>query len=727
MVRRAHIPVWILVYIFLFVLYIKATDLELYLDVHIKNDISLNVFHGEVPATVTVVDTYILLEYVNRLCMPHVIIGYCRMFNVYIVDLFFLERYRNSNKLEAIMRNISSATRVPAIVYRIILLFIYMCVCLTIDQMPLNMWHHTSDTPVPSILLDYDRYIFAYLHIFIWLPRTIELMCCVQLIALYLCEANHDTIYCTYVIKEHVLWGEQTINVTYIQVYMYDKAISGWVEQPPKPYVSGLHILKVMHDLDKEMVLILRLRNSYQVPRTFMDGELNAECQALWSRVHDGIVRSGTVAYIPVGSSVEGGILCRMFSSDPDSSFMDFDQLRVFDNLCFTDYNTTFGPSPDHPGWYWVNKDVMCSRLANIDGYVKIFSITKIRPLNELDVTFKHRMKRSGPALTQMFTMLDHTDNSELKLSADTVFACQLDFWPPEVADWLTRTRQWPSQDVVDQISQQPCFLVHKPPSTRPEDMDKWSLSFTLAEQMLCMRRSEGMKLTYFCFKAIFYTCLHVKVDDKEFSSYLCKTVMMWALEELHPGQWTDENLLTNLLFLFSKLDEHIKCKHLPHYFIPDLNVMRDIPESMFAIIRDRVKRYNLLSIDLSIVCPDKSDNELWDFITSIQEQANVINTWQTIADRTMDTMGWKPSNNHDNQEIIIEDPDEHTRSRIFWRAVLQMCDISRSSIDFPVNIPPGFTTEKEYIKFHIEESCHDELIYFESAQRDVECMLQAY
>ena len=86
-------------------------------------------------------------------------------------------------------------------------------------------------------------------------------------------------------------------------------------------------------------------------------------------------------------------------------------------------------------------------------------------------------------------------------MSKDTVFACQLDFWPPEAADWLTRIRQWPSQDVVDQISQQPCFLVHKPPSTRPEDMDKWSLSFTLVEQT--MRRREGMRLTYFYFKAI--------------------------------------------------------------------------------------------------------------------------------------------------------------------------------------------------------------------------------
>ena len=565
MVRFAHIPVWILVYIFLFVLYIKATGLELYLDVHIKNDISLNVFHGEVPATVTVVDTYIWLKYVSILCMPHVISVCCRMFNVWIVNLLFLERHRNSYTLENIMKNISSATRIPAVVYRIIMLYVYMCVCLTIDQMPLNMWHK-SDMPV-SILLDYDRYIFAAL---IWFSRTIKLICCVELIAVYLCEAKHDTIF-SYSMKGHMILDDQTIIVTYLQKYIYNPELSGWVKHPPKPYVNGLQILKVMHDLDREMVVTLRRMNSYQVPRTFMDGEQNTECQALWSRVHAGIVRSGTISYIPVGSSVEGGMLCRSFSSDPDCSLVDFDTIHVVCYLSVIDYNTTFGPDPDQPGWYWVNKDVMCPRLTNIDGYINIFTDTNPRPLNEcfgLNVTIKHHIKRSGPALTETLNIVNNTDNYQCKLSTDTVIACQLDFWPPE-------TRQWPSQDVVDQISQQPCFLVHKPPSTRPEDMGKWSLSFTLAEQMLCLRRSEGMKLTYFCFKAIFYVCLHVKIDDKEFSSYLCKTVMMWASEELPMGRWTEANLLTNLLFLFSKLNRHIVCKHLPHYFIPLLNVVK--------------------------------------------------------------------------------------------------------------------------------------------------------
>ena len=501
------------------------------------------------------------------------------------------------HKLEDAVRNIPHASPVPCAVRRSI---VYMFIFGIFDWaagvvVDLNMWR-IGDALLPS-LLGLEGYVSTML---LWLPRATTVYIFGKWIADDLCEETHGNIYMSRM-KKHVIWGEQTILVTNVQELMYDTALHDWVAHPVKPFVNGLQVLKVMHDLDRKMCVAFRRMISYQVPRTFMDGELNAECQSLWSRVYDGIALSGTVACIPVGSSVEGGIPCRMFSSDPDSSFMDIDQLRVLGNLCVTDYNTTFGPAPDNPGWYWVNKDVMCPRLTNIDGYVNIFPDAYPRPkqINSLFgnyVTLKYHMKRSGPALTKIFNMFDHTDNFECKISVDTVFACQLDFWPPEAADWLTRTRQWPSQDVVDQISQQPCFLVHKPPSTRPEDRDKWSLSFTLAEQMLCLRRSEGMKLTYFCFKAIFYMCLHVTVDDKEFSSYMCKTVMMWALEELSPGQWTEENLFTNILLLFSKLNRHIECKYLPHYFIPDLNVMRDIPENMVAIIREIIDTDNLFS-----------------------------------------------------------------------------------------------------------------------------------
>ena len=533
----------------------------------------------------------------------------------------------------------------------------------------------------------------------------------------------------SYVTKKHVILGDKTNIVANLQESMYNSEISGWVEHPPKPHISGLSSLKDLHELDMKLVVTFRRLHSYQVPRTFMDGELNAECQALWSRMqHDRIGRFDTVTCIPVGSCAEGGVLCRSYSSDPDGGLMDFDQLHVLGNLCFADYDNTFGPAPDQPGWYWVKKEAMCSQLTNSDEYVNICSNPRARPLNVHfgNATLEHYMKRSGPALTEMINMFDHTDNSEYKLSLDTVIACQLDFWPPEAAGWLTRTRQWPSQDVVDQISQQPCFLVHKPPSTRPEDMDKWSLSFTLAEQMLCLRRSEGMKLTYFCFKAIFYKCLHVTVDDTELSSYLCKTVMMWALEELPPGQWTEKNLLTNLLFLFSKLNGHIECKHLPHYFIPELNVMRNVPESMFSIIRERIYSYNLLS-DISMACPDLSDNEVSDFITHIQYQANVMNKLSIIADFAMDTMGWKPSNNHGDQEIIVKDLDEDFRISIFMVAVFQMFDIIKKPYN-PVNIPlmEEFPTKREYIKHLINRSCHDVLTYLETKLQNMECMLHA-
>ena len=79
------------------------------------------------------------------------------------------------------------------------------------------------------------------------------------------------------------------------------------------------------------------------------------------------------------------------------------------------------GPAPYHPGWYWVNKDVMCPRLTNSDGYVNIF-IDANKLTLWLKCNFKALHEQNWTNLTEMFNMLDHTDNSECKLSTDTVF-----------------------------------------------------------------------------------------------------------------------------------------------------------------------------------------------------------------------------------------------------------------------------------------------------------------
>ena len=324
-----------------------------------------------------------------------------------------------------------------------------------------------------------------------------------------------------------------------------------------------------------------------------------------------------------------------------------------------------------------------------------------------------------GPALKTIATILDTTHNSELRMSIDTVFACQLDFWPPEAADWLTRTRQWPSQDVVDQIRQQPCFLVHKPPSTRPEDMDKWSLSFTLAEQMLCLRRSEGMKLTYFCFKAIFYTCLHVKVDDKEISSYLCKTVMMWALEELPPEQWTEENLLTNLSYIFGRLFRHIELRHMPHYFIPEMNIMWDLPESIFNYVDSYINKYLLVSNPLRFL-PGANIADVVSCWFQYGIANHALRVFERELSRMYHVMGWKQPNHQFDQEIISCGPLDDLHSLAVRDAMGRACGIF-STLPRLTDV----TTEREHIRQYLEESLRTHAMRFESEYKAVECMLQ--
>ena len=109
----AYIPPWILVYICLLVLFIKATDLEFF-NVNINNYISPNVFIRIVHDTIVVADSQPLhVDNYYSLYWFHLVCIYCRFGISLIVILFFLKRHRHSNKLEAIMSNISCATRIP--------------------------------------------------------------------------------------------------------------------------------------------------------------------------------------------------------------------------------------------------------------------------------------------------------------------------------------------------------------------------------------------------------------------------------------------------------------------------------------------------------------------------------------------------------------------------------------------------------------------------------------
>ena len=254
-----------------------------------------------------------------------------------------------------------------------------------------------------------------------------------------------------------------------------------------------------------------------------------------------------------------------------------------------TDVGKLVFPVPDRPGYYRIPN---CATSIDLG---LIGSRAHWRYHNPHTGALTYTMM-NGPASTIITT---HDE-----VTVDGVYAIILTFWPPEAENWKHRSRTWPPLAVIEEILSQPSFLVHKPSSPDPEHREEWYLSFTRAERIIARKMPSVMRMTYFFFKTIFKHVFKFKVEGREFGSYLAKTTMMWACEVLDPSVWTDANLQINLSYLFISMLYCFKQTILPHYFIPELNLLQNIPPGLHTLLEIKVDRARLITAPLTCL-PD--------------------------------------------------------------------------------------------------------------------------
>ena len=172
-------------------------------------------------------------------------------------------------------------------------------------------------------------------------------------------------------------------------------------------------------------------------------------------------------------------------------------------------------------------------------------------------------------------------------MSFDDVPAARLQFWPRHAAAWITRCRLWPPQNTIQSIADEGCNVV--PRSSPGGDVQsEWRLSFSLPEASLAQLRTEEQKRAYYFFKIFFYQ--HLKCiessnpKEKPLYSYVIKTTMLWASEELPPKDPIWASLETSAQMLLFKLLGSLQTGFLPHYFVPEINLLERVGED----VRDR-------------------------------------------------------------------------------------------------------------------------------------------
>ena len=377
----------------------------------------------------------------------------------------------------------------------------------------------------------------------------------------------------------------------------------------------------------------LNILNGWHIPRSYTEKEFPE-----YKSMFDHYEKHRPSPTFNVGSCVEGTWICQALKN-PRCCY-ETDVLIVKQTL--TDEKCgKLGRHSRQPGWYWLDTSISYAMIADKKSVNSGYLYRR-----DFDVGAQSVISEVGPSVADEITYTHAQLGTKVMISRDSVVAVQLDFWPSEAWEWVHRSRKWPQVPLVVDITQTPCFLVHKPFTLNDPYANEWYISFTLAEKMIARKRSEGMKMTYFVFKAIYNCSFKYTSQDKEFGSYLVKTIMMWACEEYPIHQWTPDNLDANIRILLEKLLGYIDKRFLPHYFIPELNLLSRLPESLFTMMEEDLDRDRLLNDPMSFIPDDLLDDIILAQFATYRcsrmdirirtEIANVMG-WETFVDANYD------------------------------------------------------------------------------------------
>lgn len=218
-------------------------------------------------------------------------------------------------------------------------------------------------------------------------------------------------------------------------------------------------------------------------------------------------------------------------------------------------------------------------------------------------------VEKQGPASTvKMQGMPDE----------DLLFVIPCLEWPHVANQWPERERRnkWLPSQLINEIKSVGCHLV---PTAHPQSKNpnyEWRISFSIAEKMIAKTLSYHQRLCYLLFK------IAVKNSKTCIKTYHCKTILFWACEEVPNKFWQTDTILQGVIFLLDKLLHSLVNHNLPHYFIPNNNLLSAIPKELIRDVAKDISKIRTGPVDqifqASIPYLEKensiSSEILWDF-----------------------------------------------------------------------------------------------------------------
>ena len=190
-----------------------------------------------------------------------------------------------------------------------------------------------------------------------------------------------------------------------------------------------------------------------------------------------------------------------------------------------------------------------------------------------------------------------HIDGKYIVNAAwDLSTVIRLNWWPDIAREWIMRERNWPSKTVVSDLTKV-SYLIMKSsvvPSSESGTGLEMRYSFTHLEKELVLRRSPDQAYVYLIFKSMFYKWIK-PIDSEVISSFIAKTIMFWVCEKYPPEHkiWQKKLCVGTLNHLFCELLSALEEKNLPYYFIPRINVIDVIDDTvktkMVSVVKEIV------------------------------------------------------------------------------------------------------------------------------------------
>ena len=186
----------------------------------------------------------------------------------------------------------------------------------------------------------------------------------------------------------------------------------------------------------------------------------------------------------------------------------------------------------------------------------------------------------TGPALNFRVKSahLSHSQTTQnewsKRVDCDFIFAFHLDQWPEVAGEWLTRKRQWPSQEIVMSLVKEGCHVV--PKSRSIQDNKSWRISFSTTEVALSNLVGEKARKTFLAVKLLVKKKL--KPVCPFLKSYHIKTLFLNYMEGKTKDHW--ENAKLELTMAIQDFAEYVVCAmesgHCPHHFISSVNLWEE-------------------------------------------------------------------------------------------------------------------------------------------------------